>query len=237
MFPFRLHTRLLSSLLVLCICSFHGRAVGKAWTRVLDPGVEASFSPAADFFDLGGHSLLLAKLTSALAEEAGVTLTIQQIIEQPTMDGMARLVEEAAGPLPIQPSITPGLSLGTAEGSSSESGPVVLHDTSLGVVQRAAGTAPMQGGGVAGVAAAVSRVVHVDLEAEARRLDASIYPAGTRKTGCVAMRCDAMRCDAMRCDAMRCDAMLCYAMHCDAMRFAFMSIVIVDIMHRVVSVS
>ena len=184
-----------------------GRAVGKAWSRVLDPGVESSFSPAADFFDLGGHSLLLAKLASALGDETGVALTIQQIIEQPTMDGMARLVEEAAGSVPMPPPITPGLALEASGHSGSagegEGGPLFLVDSSQGVIQRAAGAAgaavavapvgaaPMEGGGLtAAPAAAASRVV--DLEAEARRLDASIYPAGTRKIGCVGMRCAAV---------------------------------------------
>lgn len=181
---------------------FHHRAVGKAWTRVLEPGVETSFSPAADFFDLGGHSLLLAKLVSALADETGVTLSIQEIIERPTLDGMARLVEEAEGPVTtIAPTILPGLEA-TGVSISAEGNPVVLHDGSQGMVESPSSSSgrrgPVEGGQVvaggggtrvvvasAPAEAAAASVATVDLQAEARRLDAAIFPAGTRKTGCV----------------------------------------------------
>lgn len=166
------------------------RAVGKAWCRVLDPGVESSLSPVADFFDLGGHSLLLAKLASALSDETGVTLPLQDIVQRSTLDGMARLLEEAApGTFPATPSIVlalgleatggPGTRGGDVGGGGSGGGhdPLVLHDGSMGVVKCT------EGGAQAVAATASARVL--DLEAEARRLDASIYPASTRKIGCV----------------------------------------------------
>lgn len=163
------------------------RAVGKAWCRVLDPGVESDLSPSADFFDLGGHSLLLAKLASALADETGVTVALQEIIERPTLDGMARLLEETAPQrFQVTPSIVQGLGL-EATGSSSSVGqggvpdPLVLRDGSMGVVKCADGS----GGGVAQAVPATAAARVLDLEAEARRLDVSIYPAKTRKTGCV----------------------------------------------------
>lgn len=157
------------------------RAVGKAWCRVLEPGVESSLSPAADFFDLGGHSLLLAKLASALADDTGVAISIQEIIEQPTLGGMARLLEEAApGTFPSTLSIVPALADG--EGGVGRD-PVVLHDGSMGVVKCTEGR-PSGAGAPAPVATAVAARV-LDLEAEARRLDGTIYPASTRKTGCV----------------------------------------------------
>lgn len=131
----------------------------------------------ADFFDLGGHSLLLAKLVSALAEETGTNLSIQEIIERPSLGGMARLVEEASGPVPVAPTIVPGLE---ATGVSIlEGGPVVLHDGSRGVESHR--RAPFE------ATAAVAVATMVDLEAEAMRLDASIFPAGTRKLGCVCL--------------------------------------------------
>lgn len=152
-----------------------GRAVGKAWASVLEAGSESSFSPHADFFDLGGHSLLLAKLATALSREAGVAVTIPQLIESPSMEGMAKIVEGLSGPIPGAPSIVPGLQ---AAGISNSQGvaPVVLLDGSHGVVQAPEGVE-------ARTAKAPAAVKVVDLEAEARRLDASIYPAGTRKTG------------------------------------------------------
>ncbi|CAM9998615.1 unnamed protein product [Ectocarpus fasciculatus] len=153
------------------------RAVGKAWASVLEAGSESSFSPHADFFDLGGHSLLLAKLATALSREAGVTVTIPQLIESPSMEGMAKIVEELSGPIPGAPSIVPGLQ---AAGISNSQGvaPVVLLDGSHGVVQAPEGVEARTAKAPAAV-----KVKVVDLEAEAKRLDASIYPAGTRKTG------------------------------------------------------
>lgn len=159
--------------------------------------MESSLTAAADFFDLGGHSLLLAKLTSALADETGVKLSIQEIIERPTLGGMARLLEEAApGTFPATPSIVPALGLeGTGASSPEGEGgmghdPLVLHDGSMGVVKCAEGRTPSGGGAQAATVAAAATATTasarmLDLEAEARRLDASIYPAKTRKIGCV----------------------------------------------------
>ncbi|CAM9327799.1 unnamed protein product, partial [Laminaria digitata] len=155
------------------------RAVGRAWARVLESGVESQLSPSSDFFDAGGHSLLLAKLTSVLAEEAGVTLSIPDIIESPTLDGMARLVEEELGgaaALAMQPAIVPGL---TAVVSSVDGeDPIVLQNGSDGV-KRMTASAPAHDTGVGEARAAPV----ADLAAEARRLDPTIYPAGTRKIG------------------------------------------------------
>ncbi|CAM9709754.1 unnamed protein product, partial [Ectocarpus sp. 12 AP-2014] len=150
------------------------RAVGKAWASVLEAGCESSFSPKADFFDLGGHSLLLAKLATSLSREAGVTVTIPQLIERPSMEGMAKIVEELSGTIPGKPSIVPGLQAAGISNSQAAA-PVVLHDGSRGVVQAFEG--------VEAPTATAAAVKVVDLEAEASRLDASIYPAGTRKIG------------------------------------------------------
>lgn len=178
------------------------RAVERAWARVLPSGCEPSFSPDADFFDLGGHSLLLAKLVSALTDEARLEapLTIQEVIETPTLGGMARLVENAAvGPIPVTPSLIPetppeGLSdLASGDGVD----PVFLLDSSQGMVKSTPGPSsaalddrrgPADGvelGGRVETGTTVAAKPVVDLVAESRRLDASIYPAGTRKTGCV----------------------------------------------------
>ncbi|CAN0398990.1 unnamed protein product, partial [Hapterophycus canaliculatus] len=115
------------------------RAVERAWARVLPSGSESSFSPDADFFDLGGHSLLLAKLVSALTDEARLEtpLTIQEVIERPTLDGMARLVESAAvGPIPVTPSLVTETPLAELSDPTIGDGadPVFLLDSSQGIL-------------------------------------------------------------------------------------------------------
>lgn len=164
-------------LLVLVVTTH--RVVGRAWARVLDSGVEAQLSPSSDFFDAGGHSLLLAKLTSVLAEETGVTLSIPDIIESPTLDGMARLVEEesvGAAALAIQPTVVPGLKAVVSSVDGED--PIVLQNGSDGV-KRITATAPAD----AARAREPRALPFADLAAEARRLDPTIYPAGTRKIG------------------------------------------------------
>lgn len=89
------------------------------------------------------------------------------------MEGMAKIVEELSGPIPGAPCIVPGLQAAGVSNSPGV-GPVVLHDGSHGVVQAVEGVETR---------AEEAAVRVVDLEAEARRLDASIYPAGTRKSG------------------------------------------------------
>lgn len=141
--------------------------------------MESQLSPSSDFFDAGGHSLLLAKLTSVLAEEAGVTLSIPDIIESPTLEGMAKLVEEELGgaaALAIQPSIVPGLKAVVPSVDGED--PIVLQNGSDGV-KCITTSVPAHAG-----AAEEARAAPVaDLAAEARRLDPTIYPAGTRKIG------------------------------------------------------
>ncbi|CAN0459448.1 unnamed protein product, partial [Ectocarpus sp. 12 AP-2014] len=115
-----------------------------------------------------------AKLATALSREAGVTVTIPQLIERPSMKGMAKIVEELSGTIPGKPSIVPGLQAAGISNSQAVA-PVVLHDGSRGVVQALEG--------VEAPTATAAAVRVVDLKAEASRLDASIYPAGTRKIG------------------------------------------------------
>lgn len=71
------------------------RAIAQAWAAVLDPGIADTLQTTSDFFEMGGHSLLLAKLVSAIAEETGVTVTIPEVLENPTLGGMARIVEDS----------------------------------------------------------------------------------------------------------------------------------------------
>lgn len=54
----------------------------------------AKVSATADFFELGGNSLLVARLTAQLAREQDVTLPVEQIFRVPTVAGVAAAIEE-----------------------------------------------------------------------------------------------------------------------------------------------
>ncbi|SOD59518.1 amino acid adenylation domain-containing protein [Streptomyces zhaozhouensis] len=70
------------------------RALAALWAEVL--GVE-DVGAEDDFFDLGGHSLLLARLLARVREELGASLALREVFERPTVAGWAELVEERAG--------------------------------------------------------------------------------------------------------------------------------------------
>jgi acyl carrier protein len=63
--------------------------VSDIFRRVLElPRVGAE----ADFFALGGDSLLATRVLSAIAREHGVELTIQDLLLAPTPAGLAALI-------------------------------------------------------------------------------------------------------------------------------------------------
>jgi amino acid adenylation domain-containing protein len=70
------------------------RAVAGLWTEVL--GVER-VGVDDSFFDLGGHSLLLARLQTLLAERLGRDLPLLKLIEHPTVRTLARWLEGDEG--------------------------------------------------------------------------------------------------------------------------------------------
>lgn len=70
------------------------RRVAAVWSSVL--GVE-EVSIDVNFFDLGGHSLLLAQVRSGIAEALGVDLTIIELFQFPTVGQLATRVAEKQG--------------------------------------------------------------------------------------------------------------------------------------------
>lgn len=60
-----------------------------------------------NFFDLGGHSLLVAKLLRRVELEYGRRLTMAAFFHGPTVEAMAKLLEDAGGSLPVTIAIQP----------------------------------------------------------------------------------------------------------------------------------
>ncbi|MGM0767461.1 MAG: amino acid adenylation domain-containing protein [Pseudomonadota bacterium] len=67
-------------------------ALSDLWADIL--GVR-SVSVTANFFDLGGHSLLGAQMLARVKSQHGVTLGLGKLFEAPTVRAMARLIEKA----------------------------------------------------------------------------------------------------------------------------------------------
>jgi amino acid adenylation domain-containing protein len=67
-------------------------AISTLWADVLD--VQA-VEPEANFFDLGGDSLLATQMVSRLRARLGVELPISALFEAPTVPGLARLVMQS----------------------------------------------------------------------------------------------------------------------------------------------
>ncbi|MCK1346512.1 non-ribosomal peptide synthetase [Bradyrhizobium sp. CW11] len=72
-----------------------------------------------NFFDLGGHSLLAGQVMARVARALGVSLPIKTIFEAPTIDELARRVDEAVAAKPRKPapSVARLASASLAEGS------------------------------------------------------------------------------------------------------------------------
>ncbi|MGW5748908.1 condensation domain-containing protein, partial [Amycolatopsis sp. NPDC003861] len=69
-----------------------------------EPG---QLGPRADFFALGGHSLLVVRMLRRIEDETGVALSARRFLADPTVAGLAALLAEpapaAAGAAPAEP--------------------------------------------------------------------------------------------------------------------------------------
>ncbi len=64
--------------------------VAQLWQEVLG---RQTISVEDNFFDLGGHSLLATQLVARLIETMGITITLRQLFEAPTIATMAELLD------------------------------------------------------------------------------------------------------------------------------------------------
>ncbi|MEU9247353.1 amino acid adenylation domain-containing protein [Streptomyces sp. NPDC048385] len=69
------------------------REMARLWEEVLAVG---GIGLDDDFFDLGGHSLLLTRLLTRVAEAFGVRLTLRDVFSTPTVSGFVAQVENMA---------------------------------------------------------------------------------------------------------------------------------------------
>ncbi|MGY4368064.1 hypothetical protein ACVW1A_004129 [Bradyrhizobium sp. LB1.3] len=76
-----------------------------------------------NFFDLGGHSLLAGQAMARVARALGMSLPIKTIFEAPTIEELARRVDEAAAAKPRKPVASAAR---LARASLAESGPPAL---------------------------------------------------------------------------------------------------------------
>ncbi|MEV4641951.1 AMP-binding protein [Actinoplanes sp. NPDC049548] len=66
-------------------------AVWQTWAQLLG---HEKFGVNDDFFAVGGHSLLATILITRLRKQHGITLSLRQLLETPTVDGLAGRVRE-----------------------------------------------------------------------------------------------------------------------------------------------
>jgi acyl carrier protein len=75
------------------------KQVATIWSRVL---ATASIGLDDNFFDLGGDSLLAARVLGEIRDELGVELTLRQLFDAARLEDFVRVVE-AAAPVPRDP--------------------------------------------------------------------------------------------------------------------------------------
>jgi len=78
--------------------------LAQLWQEVML--LPAAVSMTANFFDLGGHSILAMRLLARVRQEYGVALPIQSLFSAPTLEAFARMVadgDKGGGEPPIRP--------------------------------------------------------------------------------------------------------------------------------------
>jgi amino acid adenylation domain-containing protein len=73
--------------------TFWQRRLAAIWSEVLKV---PSISPRDNFFDLGGHSLMLAVLSHRIEKAFGRRISIATLFQKPTLEGQAGLLESSA---------------------------------------------------------------------------------------------------------------------------------------------
>lgn len=58
---------------------------------------------STNFFDLGGHSLLAMRLVARIRDTFGIDVPVQAVFDQPTVSGLAKLVDSQLGAAPLPP--------------------------------------------------------------------------------------------------------------------------------------
>ncbi|MBG0832717.1 SDR family NAD(P)-dependent oxidoreductase [Planomonospora sp. ID67723] len=98
------------------------QAVAGLWSDLF--GTEVS-NPDADFFALGGHSLLAVRMLNALRDGHGVELGLRDLLQAPTVAGLAKLVEARSG---LAAAAGSGLAAGAGPGAREPYLPVAEPD-------------------------------------------------------------------------------------------------------------
>jgi thioesterase domain-containing protein len=83
------------------------RLVAGLWTELIG----AAGTGGQSFFDLGGHSLLVARLAFRVEEETGASIPVADLFQRRTVSDQAALIDELAGAAPATPAGGPVLAL------------------------------------------------------------------------------------------------------------------------------
>ncbi|UWU70529.1 non-ribosomal peptide synthetase [Bradyrhizobium sp. NC92] len=79
---------------------FTEKVLSDIWIELLKA---ESIGVTDNFFDLGGHSLLAGQVMARIARALGVSLPIKTVFEAPTIEGLARRVDQAVATKPRKP--------------------------------------------------------------------------------------------------------------------------------------
>jgi len=122
--------KLLARLWVQVLPAFSWTGAGSRASADADP--EVSIAADDDFFALGGHSLIGARMLARLRDLTGVELPLRTLFEEPTLAGLARRVEAAgavvASPSPTQAAAAPSPSQGASPSPTQGASPSPTQD-------------------------------------------------------------------------------------------------------------